>query len=423
MVRKPILQIREGLGNGKGPAEVYHIVPKEDLYGHGRMYAKIVLPAGSYVGWHQHIGETEPYFILEGEGIFTDNDGDGLPDILEEEGMYDLNGNQVYYSDPTVADTDGDGLTDGEEMGTMISIRRADEDHVQFNGIYMELSEVSNSQYADFEQLIPENPGDICFVFDVQSNPNNPDSDGDEYLDYEDGIPFQSNPDIVYVLYSATGDWFLQYEANSRLLDYNCDVVLLPVTSSEDFEAFWNGMGIDEDERYIYHIREVVTIFHGDNQTITMDTHPNIVKVDVDTKLRHHKIDTLRLSSCNNGNIDDPNNIARSFMNWGTIGEVYAWDGQSSYISTGELKVILPAANPWIGDSYIVLDYSLEYSASNLRSLLVIILAGGMVGCQNIGAVDWDLGLVRYYYDESTGEIEYENISDSSIYAHSFYCG
>jgi quercetin dioxygenase-like cupin family protein len=27
------------------------------------------------VGWHQHVGETEPYFILEGEGIFTDDDG------------------------------------------------------------------------------------------------------------------------------------------------------------------------------------------------------------------------------------------------------------------------------------------------------------------------------------------------------------
>ncbi|MCR5528864.1 MAG: hypothetical protein K6F49_06575 [Saccharofermentans sp.] len=124
----------------------------------------------------------------------------------------------------------------------------------------MELSEVPNSRYADFERLIPESPGDICFVFDVQSNQNNPDSDGDEYLDYEDG-------------------------------------------------------------RYIYHIREVVTIFYGDNQTITMDTHSYIVKVDVDTNLRHHKIDTLRLSSCNNGNIDDPNNIARSYMNWGTIGE------------------------------------------------------------------------------------------------------
>lgn len=46
-------------------------------------------------------------------------------------------------------------------------------------------------------------------------------------------------------------------------------------------------------------------------------------------------------------------------------------------ISTGELKVILLAANPWIGDSNIVLDYSLEYSASNLRSLLVFIFAGG----------------------------------------------
>ena len=31
MVRKPILEIREGIGNGKGPARLYHIVPKEDL--------------------------------------------------------------------------------------------------------------------------------------------------------------------------------------------------------------------------------------------------------------------------------------------------------------------------------------------------------------------------------------------------------
>ena len=75
MVRKAFLEKKEGLANGRGPAEVYHIVPKEELYGHGRMYAKVVLSPGSTVGWHQHIGETEPYYILEGEGIFTDNDG------------------------------------------------------------------------------------------------------------------------------------------------------------------------------------------------------------------------------------------------------------------------------------------------------------------------------------------------------------
>lgn len=77
MVRKEKAQLKEGLGGGTGigPAYVYDIVSKEDLYGHGRMYAKIVLPPGSTIGWHQHVHETEPYYILSGVGDFKDNDG------------------------------------------------------------------------------------------------------------------------------------------------------------------------------------------------------------------------------------------------------------------------------------------------------------------------------------------------------------
>ncbi len=74
----------------------------------------------------------------------------------------------------------------------MYAIRRADEDHVQFGGTYMELSEVPNSQYADKEQYIPENPGEICFVFDVQSDPNDADRDGDYYYDDVDPDPWAS---------------------------------------------------------------------------------------------------------------------------------------------------------------------------------------------------------------------------------------
>ena len=65
-------------------------------------------------------------------------------------------------------------------------------------------------------------------------------------------------------------------------------------------------MGVDEDGKYIVHIREVVTI-------------------------------------CNNGNTQDDQNVASRFMKWGTIGEVYAWDGRSSYITSGELAFVLPA--------------------------------------------------------------------------------
>lgn len=75
MVRKAMVEAAEGLGNGVGKAEVHHIITKEEFLGHGRMYAKVVLKPHSTVGYHQHIGETEPYYILKGKGTFIDNDG------------------------------------------------------------------------------------------------------------------------------------------------------------------------------------------------------------------------------------------------------------------------------------------------------------------------------------------------------------
>ena len=75
MIRKDNVLEVEHLGGGKGTAYVHHIVSKEELLGHGRLYAKVVLPPGASVGWHQHVHDTEPYYILEGEGIFVDDDG------------------------------------------------------------------------------------------------------------------------------------------------------------------------------------------------------------------------------------------------------------------------------------------------------------------------------------------------------------
>lgn len=77
MVRKESFEVRTGMGGGTGKGEAYvcEIVSKEDLHGHGRLFAKIVLPPGSTVGWHTHEHETEPYYILSGEGDFHDSDG------------------------------------------------------------------------------------------------------------------------------------------------------------------------------------------------------------------------------------------------------------------------------------------------------------------------------------------------------------
>ncbi|MEE1113608.1 MAG: cupin domain-containing protein [Eubacterium sp.] len=74
MVRKPGVETIYGLAGGKGPAYLHHIVGRAELLGHGRMYAKVILPPGSSVGWHQHVHDTEPYYILKGDPDFIDND-------------------------------------------------------------------------------------------------------------------------------------------------------------------------------------------------------------------------------------------------------------------------------------------------------------------------------------------------------------
>ncbi|MBQ7372088.1 MAG: cupin domain-containing protein [Blautia sp.] len=72
MVRKENLEIVEHLAGGKGTAYVYHVVGKSELLGHGSLYARVVLPPGASVGWHQHVHDTEPYYILKGQGDFID---------------------------------------------------------------------------------------------------------------------------------------------------------------------------------------------------------------------------------------------------------------------------------------------------------------------------------------------------------------
>lgn len=75
MVRKTIVETKSEVRGGKGEVEFHHIVSAEELNGHGSMYAMIRLKPGCSIGYHEHLTNTEPYFILEGKGTFVDNDG------------------------------------------------------------------------------------------------------------------------------------------------------------------------------------------------------------------------------------------------------------------------------------------------------------------------------------------------------------
>lgn len=74
MVRKTTKRVVENARGGEGTVEFYDIVTKDELYGHGRVYAKTVIKPHSSIGFHVHEGETEPYYILEGKGVFVDHD-------------------------------------------------------------------------------------------------------------------------------------------------------------------------------------------------------------------------------------------------------------------------------------------------------------------------------------------------------------
>lgn len=79
MIRRLDVEIKENMRGGNGKVYMHHIVTKEELLGHGRLFAKVVLPPGASIGVHEHIGETEPYYIIEGNGIFIDENGERCP--------------------------------------------------------------------------------------------------------------------------------------------------------------------------------------------------------------------------------------------------------------------------------------------------------------------------------------------------------
>lgn len=75
MIRKTETAFVPNLRGGEGTIEIRHILSKDELMGHGTMYAHVVFPPHSSLGFHQHVGNTEPYYVLKGRGIFVDNDG------------------------------------------------------------------------------------------------------------------------------------------------------------------------------------------------------------------------------------------------------------------------------------------------------------------------------------------------------------
>ena len=58
--------------NGKGEITIEHILGADQLGGND-MFAKVTIPPGCSIGYHEHHGNTETYHILQGQALYSDN--------------------------------------------------------------------------------------------------------------------------------------------------------------------------------------------------------------------------------------------------------------------------------------------------------------------------------------------------------------
>ena len=152
-----------------------------------------------------------------------DKDGDGVPDDIEISGIPMPNG-ALVFTDPNEKHSDkdpdhptGDGLTDGEEVGTLVRQRA--------------------SWYTP-EEYVP-----YKFAFNVVSNPLEIDSDNDGIDDSIDDFPFiQVKLKNYFIAYDREGKdlynqalWMIENEYNNQ----DCEIYYLH--SINEFIDCWNN--------------------------------------------------------------------------------------------------------------------------------------------------------------------------------------
>lgn len=98
----------------------------------------------------------------------TDTDGDGLPDAVETAGIRLINGD-IITTNPTMADTDEDGLEDGEEI------------------------DIKLENKMGVPSIMAYKLG-MTYYYDMDSDPRLKDSDSDGYTDFEEVKMFDSRP-------------------------------------------------------------------------------------------------------------------------------------------------------------------------------------------------------------------------------------
>ena len=65
--------IREQMRGGTGQVSLKHVVPHEMLPSKARLFSVLTFEKDCGIGLHEHNGEIEVFYVLQGEGVLDDN--------------------------------------------------------------------------------------------------------------------------------------------------------------------------------------------------------------------------------------------------------------------------------------------------------------------------------------------------------------
>ncbi len=359
--------------------------------------------------------------------------GDGLWDIYEEQGMLSSNG-RFYKANPNLVDTDGDTLEDGYEMGDCWYVEVGRDGRIYLNGF--DITD-DNDPFHVENQYIKSTFSVFgtgrWTIYWVESNPQMKDSDNDEIDDSIDADPNRENSSITYILYDDS-DWFLEYEMFLRTAQKVSTgrVELVKIMDKTHFIHVWNTMGENVYGKQEYAIDEVILVFHGGDDHVGKVYVVDVLDDSTTNALERKRINTLVLSSCNGGNItklssinggdiQKSDNIATAFTSWGTIGEVYAWNGKASFVFAGTVHLCFFDFHYTIEHSWDINDGlfgAYVKTVTNVAIYSIIGCADGVVDSFETFFADVEklseIGRVRYYIN-SEGKIAYEKVPNSSL--------
>lgn len=65
-------EIRKNMRGGDGKVSVLNFADEKELYGKGRLFAKLTLKPGCGIGYHVHEKDSEIFYVLKGRALYSD---------------------------------------------------------------------------------------------------------------------------------------------------------------------------------------------------------------------------------------------------------------------------------------------------------------------------------------------------------------